>query len=262
MIDPNDIVTLEALKRAAETRGLADEQALADWIAEQPVERRTDLATVAAEVLQARVALGDVPMPPGLESQLLQIADAPPPWHWRDLLKYQLKNWQIAVAMAAVALMVAWSIWPTQPPRPPTLDDQAVHLISDSAVQHQSTEPKITSDDPAKVLAMLKTQPMAFEAKLPEVHNDLKLLGGGVTTFGNAPALFTRWHGSEGDFTLYQFDAKALKLPGGFMTTSLTLGATPQPITIWPGRTDAYAWALVGAAGCDVNPFYEPCEGE
>lgn len=251
----------ELLERAFDARGDADDSALKAWIAARPADERAEWELLAAEVGLAREAVGDVPTPPGLENQLLQIAAAPPPWHWRDLLQYQLKNWQIALALAAIALVVGISIWPTEPARPPVLDDHTMQVVTTAATAQQAKPLTLVSSDSAAVLAMLKGQHLPFEPKLPNVQSAVVLDGVSITAFGNATAVQTKWHGPNGAMTLYQFDAKAMNLPQVFSTMLASVGTPPQAVTIWPGRKQGYAWALVGAEECE-NPFFEACPNE
>ncbi len=201
-------------------------------------------------------------VPDHLQQRLLSIPNLHVRPTWRSHLN-QPVGWKhvAAVAVIAVAAVASYLLWPNSV-RPLKLLNPAVagRIASLAVANHKSPTLLITSGDRQTVAHTLQSSRLPFTVTIPNPNGNATLLGGGLTNFDSAPAVFTRWQASGLTYTLYQFDGSPLQMPTSFLPTN-TAPAPPSGTSphyhalIWPGAEGQGDWALVLETDSAPNIF-------
>lgn len=208
--------------------------------------------------LYARMAEGTVP--PELVANLLRIpnaisAPASPakPWLHRPLGWKTLSVILLTFATIAIAVFMA-----TRPVHRLPLNAQLSETVAKLAVKNEGRPLEIAGDDAKRVCDVLQNLHPNFSVSIAAPPG-MQLLGGGRAEFNDRQAVFTRWRGKDGLYTLYQFDGESLGLPAQFKGTSLYPSPDAQRrVDIWPGASGQGDWALV-LEGAARNDFTDLC---
>lgn len=229
-------------------------------IAELPEAERDQWAAFLAETDRLYARMAEVAVPPELVGNLLNIPSAISPPSSRSRMQRPL-GWKtlgvilLSLATAAIAIFVA-----TRPVHRSPLDARLSERIGEMAVKNADNRPEVTSGDARQVREVLENLHSAVSVSIPNPPPGMQLLGGGVADFNGEKAVFTRWRGKDGLYTLYQFDGTRMGVPPQFKGNSLypTGDKAHRRVDIWLGAGGQDDWALV-LEGTARNDFTDLC---
>lgn len=189
---------------------------------------------------ELRLAVRQVPVPPGLEAQLLLIPDSTtlPRMKRSRLMRY-------VAALAAVVLLGIWgaSSLETVETR---LDRLAALALADHAGEHPLA---IVASDPGQVGKEL-TRNLGFPISVPSLGAGYRLQGGRPCKLGGRRVGLTVWNTGRGKGSLFQFklaDFGLSRLMGRCVLRPP--GSTECRVVIWPEGPMGLALVEEGPAG-------------
>ena len=260
MTDANHSNHSDILQSAVDARTEAERNAIARVMTDGGSAQRSEgEMSLLADVAALRVALQVDDIPADLESRLLAIpGQMPTRLTWGEWINRPI-GWPHLAACAVVALAIGlgWLFIDrdnvTQSGR---LDANIAAHIGDMAVLSQDAKPlPMNSTDPARAVAGLQREGLAFRPQLIRPRNPMQFAGAGITSFDNKPAVFTRWTAGKSRYTVFQFDGNCLGLPANFIQTNVPTNQPDTQIEVWPGAGGACGWALVAVDAPPGNPF-------
>lgn len=150
------------------------------------------------EDAQMRLELQRVSIRVGMEERLLAIPNDPPrrrsarAWRWMHVAA--------GVVIVLAASLFGWQAWRGAQYRN-CLQTLALLAVNDHLNdQHLVVETSEKSEFERKLAEYVQ-----FEVKMPDLGQDLKLLGGRKCVLGSHPVVYSLWEGDDGKYSLFQF---------------------------------------------------------
>ncbi len=200
------------------------------------------------ESAQLRLAVNDVPMPPGLQDRLaLELEDEFPSLH-QPSKKITFRFLMVA-AIFVLGLGIGWWVSGIQGQSSESAIHEVMLMAADDHINDRHLS--IETSDP-DVLTSTLSKEVDFVLKLPKMKSSAKLIGGRACHWGDCQIIFTLWECEGTQYSLLQFDPNVYHMPStmnGHKTCcdKSIVGHRPLDVAVWSENGRGYA--LVGKHG-------------